>query len=371
MRLTSTGWSVLAVGAASLVVARTLQFDQIWMIGAGMVAAVVVAALSVVRRAVGVTLRCRLEPTELQVGTPAQVVVDVAAGSARRTPSVVVTSGERSWRLPSMTAGTTQRLRWSLATAQRGVMTLPPLEIHRRDLLGLAGRSTVAHPPVDVVVAPRTVPLAMAQMGVGALGTVLMHRARQFGVGEFEGLRHYVEGDDLRLVHWKASARSTDLLVKQFSLEGARRCTVVVDTTTPCDPTAFETGISIAASLVEAAYQADWAVRLATSAGADVGGGAGLDGLRRTLAAVTPRSALHLPGRDPDQGVGLLLCITPHLSSEVWGARDQFSDPAMVTMAVALTGAPDSSVIDGSSLDTFAQAWQRLVAANPVVGGRP
>jgi uncharacterized protein (DUF58 family) len=362
---------MLAVGAATLVVARTLQFDQIWMIGAALVVAVAVAAVAVMRRPNGVMVSCRLQPAALQVGTPAEVVVDIAAGGARRVPTVVVTSGERSWRLASMAPGAQHRLRWSLATSQRGVVMLPAVEIQRRDPLGLARRTSVAYPPIDVVVAPRTVPLAMVQMGVGALGLLLMHRARQFGVGEFEGLRHYVEGDDLRLVHWKASARSTDLLVKQFSLEGARRCTVVVDTATSCDPTAFETGISIAASVVEAAYQADWAVRLATTAGVDVGGGSGLNGLRRTLAGVAPQSSLQLPGRDPDEGVGLLVCITPSLDSELWRRRDQFSDPAMVTMAVSLTGAPDSTVIDGSTLDIFAQAWQRRVAAAPADGSRP
>lgn len=363
MRLTSGGWSVLAVGGATLLVARTLQFDQIWMIGVGLVAAVLVAVLAVLRRPDGVTVRCRLEPTELHVGSPAQVVVDVTAGGTRRTPSTLLTSGAQSWRLPSMTPGTTHRLRWSLTTSQRGVMRLPPIEIQRRDLWGLAKRSTVAHPSIEAVVAPRTVALTMAQMGVGALGTVLMHRARQFGVGEFEGLRHYVEGDDLRLVHWKASARSTELLVKQFSLEGARRCTVVIDTTTPCDLTTFETGVSIAASLVESAYQADWTVRLATTGGVDMGGGSAMGALRRTLASVAPQSSLHLPGRDPDQGVGLLVVITPHLENEVWATREQFGDPAMVTLAVTLTGERDSTTIDGSSLHTFAQAWQRLVAA--------
>jgi len=39
----------------------------------------------------------------------------------------------------------------------------------------------------------------------------------------------YVMGDDLRTVHWRASARSDELKVRQHTTEGVRRCIVVLD----------------------------------------------------------------------------------------------------------------------------------------------
>lgn len=369
MRLTRSGVSLLAIGAATLVVARTVQVRQMWMIAASLLVAVVAAMITVARRNDSLVLTRTVEPDDLRVGIDARVVVDLEVTSSRPSPPVVLTSGTTSWRLPPLPPGTTHRFSWTLSTARRGMVSLPPMEVHRADPLGLVRRSRVASSAVDVVVAPRTAPLVMAQMGVGALGSQLTQRARHFGVGEFEGLRHYVEGDDLRLVHWKASARSTELLVKQYSLEGVRRCTVVIDTSTASTEDEFETAVSIAASLVEAACDTDLSMRLATTGGMDLPPTASLVGRRQALAALVPSSAVLLPQRDPADGVGVLICITPTIDSEPWLRRDQFADPAMVTLAASLRGEPGTNVIDGSSLEGFAQAWNRLATARTNLGG--
>lgn len=46
---------------------------------------------------------------------------------------------------------------------------------------------------------------------------------------EFEHIRHYVRGDDYRMVNWKASARTGDLMVNNFTDEKAQHVYSVID----------------------------------------------------------------------------------------------------------------------------------------------
>jgi uncharacterized protein (DUF58 family) len=365
MGLTRSGWSLLVVGVVVLVVARTVQVPQIWMIGASLVLAVAAAAIVVAVRPTTLGVTRTVAPAELTVGTDATSTLTVAVMGRRTSPRSILKVGVHQWRLPSLRSGTTHQLTAELTTTSRGITTLEPVEVHRHDLLGLASRTVVATPGHEVVIGPQRADIHMGQPGTGALGALLSHRARQFGLGEFEGLRQYVEGDDLRLVHWKASARSNDLLVKQFSVQGATRCLVVLDTTTPSPADQFEMHVSIAASVLYAAHEAQMRARLVTTGGAEVGGYASLEPHRRLLATVAQDEEFQLPVRDPSDGLGVMICVTPHLASQAWQQRDLYIDPLIVAIAVtsrASTGANASSgVLSVASLEDFATTWNLFV----------
>jgi len=363
MRLTRTGWALLAVGGATVVAGRTVQVSQIWMIGVSLIAAVVLAGGAVALRPSRLAVTRVIEPAAIEAGDAAHMALSIVVPPKRRTAPTVLDIDGRRVRLPSLPAGTGTRLQIDLPTDRRGIHALGPVTLQRSDPLDLARRSAMVCEPMEVVIAPRTVDLDMARLGVGALGSMLMQRARQFGVSEFEGLRHYVEGDDLRLVHWKASARSTDLLVKQFSLEGSRRCTVVLDTFSAQGDDDFELAVSTTASLVRAAYQADLSVRLATTGGLDLRAGTAPDTMTRALALVAPQADYSLPGRDASEGLGLVVCVTPDLSSRLWQQRDLFADPLLVTIAVTRRGERGTGVVDAMSLDGLAAVWNDFVGS--------
>ena len=99
----------------------------------------------------------------------------------------------------------------------------------------------------------------MPQLGQGVLGRHLLSLAQRLGPGDFHSLRDYVEGDEPRSIHWRASARSEELKVRQDTVEGLRRCVVLLDQHVPSGDAgaeAFERAVTVAASIVHSADRA-------------------------------------------------------------------------------------------------------------------
>jgi uncharacterized protein (DUF58 family) len=119
------------------------------------------------------------------------------------------------------------------------------------------------------------------------------------GVGQdLFSLRDYQSQDDLRHIDWKATARSRNLTVREFTAEDERRITIVLDTRDLSDSDQetflprFEAGIVQTASLLKHFIDEHAEVRLVL--GADGGRyGTGLThlyGCLRRLAVVSPQS---------------------------------------------------------------------------------
>jgi uncharacterized protein (DUF58 family) len=83
-------------------------------------------------------------------------------------------------------------------------------------------------------------------------------------------LRKYEAGDSHRLIHWKASARSRQLLVRQFAAESQEAFAIWLQT--PGDvwthPEQFELLVSLAATLAEDLFRAGQLTSVALNAGA-------------------------------------------------------------------------------------------------------
>ncbi len=86
---------------------------------------------------------------------------------------------------------------------------------------------------------------------------------RQGHGGDLYGLRAYVRGDSLRLIHWKASAKAGQLLVRQHSAERAEGFSIWVNPVADrwIRPEQFELMLRFAGSLAEDLFRAgrlDW-----------------------------------------------------------------------------------------------------------------
>ena len=120
------------------------------------------------------------------------------------------------------------------------------------------------------------------------------------GGEDFYALRAYVVGDDLRRVHWPATARHDELMVRQDELPWQGRTTVVIDDRAGVHTAeSFERMISAAASILVAGTRRQDLVRLVTASGSDSGFGAGhahVEGLLEALACIEPQGGTDLAG---------------------------------------------------------------------------
>jgi uncharacterized protein (DUF58 family) len=250
-------------------------------------------------------------------------------------------------------------------------MSIGPTLIERRDLLGLASVTHVATPATEVTVAPRTFEVAMPSLGNGVLGRHLLALAQRTGLGEFHSLRDYVPGDEPRSIHWKASARSLDLKVRQHEAQGVRRCIVVLDRSTEAYPTAidddtadvFERAISIAGSVALSADRAGLTTRFVTGGDIDLRGPEVANHALHRLAQIELGPMIDEIERDPGEGLGLVVIVTASPENPAWRRPDRNVDPTLTRLGI-FTAPGDARLgplmVDASSISSFREYWHRL-----------
>ena len=269
-------------GVVLVLVGRIFAVTELYVAGAALIL-LPLASLIYVRMT---QLRLRIgrvvSPTRVHCGDLARV--EVRARNAHNRPTPVLrlrdpVGGTRGAELSlaPLSNGEVARAAYRLPTARRGVVRIGPLEVDIVDPLGLARRSAVGSPRLDLTVYPH-VEVISAPKGGGERdphGSTVQNTLSRQG-DEFYGLREYVVGDDLRHVHWASSARFGDLMIRQDETPWQDRTTVLLDVRRSAHTEqTFEAAVSAAASIVTAAGIARHFVRFLSTAGIDSGFGAG------------------------------------------------------------------------------------------------
>lgn len=384
--MTRHGWAGLVAGLLAIAVGRIFGVVELYVIGAGMGAAVVAGWTAVRLRGPALTVDRWVHPPILTVGDTGRVDLTIRNPRRRRSPRLTAIEpvGPRDVAritLAPLDGGERVDAAYRVPATRRGVLPIGPLVLERRDLLGVAIARRVTAGEVEVVVAPRTHELAMPDLGRGVLGRHLLTQAQRLGSGEFHSLRAYQTGDELRLVDWKASARSEDLKVRQHTTEGVRRCIVVLDVADDAsnagdagevaehaedpgasDP-AFERAVSAAASLVQSAERAGLTTRFVTGGGIDLRGPEVATGTLRVLARIRPGGALDDVERDPGDGLGLVVVVTPRPGTSAWRRTEVILDPTLTRVGVFTAGDTAGGGrlrVDASSTERFLAGWEAL-----------
>ncbi len=150
-------------------------------------------------------------------------------------------------------AGQTCKADYRGRLVRRGRYRLGPLRISTRFPFGLINRTVVVEDYATLTVLPRPGRLTQAwhrrqqEAFAGA-----ERRERRHGTeGDFYGLRQWHEGDSLRLIHWRSSARKGVLLVRQFEQPRNREVLILLDLWQPNQPTpAHLDNVELAVSFV-------------------------------------------------------------------------------------------------------------------------
>ncbi|MFC5279244.1 DUF58 domain-containing protein [Halorubrum rubrum] len=136
---------------------------------------------------------------------------------------------------------------YRLRLLERGERRLGPIEASATDVFGLFERRLVVDERDRIVVYPpvRAIP-AWFRRGLYADETLGSSRQRE----EFDRLREYAHGDSLRDVHWPATAKHDEIVVKEFAAEtDHRRVSIAGETRYSADAGAADVLATATASL--------------------------------------------------------------------------------------------------------------------------
>lgn len=129
-------------------------------------------------------------------------------------------------------AGQVQRVDTCLRPVRRGDQRSAAVTARSIGPLGLAGRQKARPVPGQVRVLPpflsrKHLPSRLARLR--EIDGLLPTLTRGQGT-EFDSLREYVDGDDVRSIDWRATARRADVVVRTWRPERDRRVVIVLDT---------------------------------------------------------------------------------------------------------------------------------------------
>ncbi|HEX5541602.1 MAG TPA: DUF58 domain-containing protein [Micromonospora sp.] len=218
-----------------------------------------------------------LQPRRITAGGSARVVLRLQNLSRLPTGTILLEDrlpfalgGRPRVVLERLGAQQATSIAYTVRADVRGRYELGPLVVRLTDPFGLC-ELTRSFPSTDrLTVIPQVTPLPRVRMAGEYVGNG-ESRARSVAVhGEDDAAtREYRNGDDLRRVHWKSTARTGELMVRREEQPWESRATIVLDTRAFAHhgdgPTAsFEWAVSAAASIIVHLRHAGYRLRLVT-----------------------------------------------------------------------------------------------------------
>jgi uncharacterized protein (DUF58 family) len=235
--LTTRGRSFAAVGLTLLIGGLLLGFTDITRVGVLLGALPLLAGVNARRIGNGVVVVRTVHPARLVVDQSARVHLVLQNTSSRRTQlqlaeeRVDAMLGDRPrFVLATMEPGDVREVDYRIRSQVRGRERLGPLILHVRDPFGLATTATSLPGCTDILVLPRIEVLGSSRPrgeGIGAEGAI-PHMVAQHGEDDVT-IRSYRDGDDLRRIHWPATAHRSELMVRQEDRPARRRAVIVLD----------------------------------------------------------------------------------------------------------------------------------------------
>jgi uncharacterized protein (DUF58 family) len=307
---TIRGTSFLAAGAAAALAGLLLGERDLVSVGAVLIALPLLAALAASRARYRLSCVRSITPPRVPAGQTARVILRLENVSRLPTglllaeDTVPYALGTRPrYVLNGIERGGVRELGYPLRSDLRGKFTVGPLEIRVADSFGLVelGRSFSAR--TTFVVTPRVVPLPRAVVAGSWMGDGDGRTRAAAAAGEDDVIpRAYRDGDELRRVHWRSTARYGELMVRREEQKWRNRVMLLLDTRrgahTGTGPTSsFEFAVSAAASIGVHLAREGLDGQLITDAGPVATAGIFEDVLLDSLSVIKP-------SRGSDLGAG-------------------------------------------------------------------
>lgn len=281
--LTTRGQSFLAAGIAVAVAALSLAQRDLLRIAVLLIALPLVCAWVVTRTRYRLTSQRALSSARVAAGH--ESLITLRLENVSRLPTGVLLVEDRvPYVLGSRPRFVLDRVEprgrrdvvYPIRSEVRGRFELGPLSIRLTDPFGMCEmqRSFSARDTLMITPAIETLPLVHLSGDWAGSGE---SRARAVSsAGEDDaGTREYRQGDDLRRVHWRSTAKRGELMVRREEQPWQSRCTLLLDTRSTAHrgegpASSFEWSVSATASIGIHLAQHGYQVRLLTDAGTDV-----------------------------------------------------------------------------------------------------
>jgi uncharacterized protein (DUF58 family) len=337
--LTTRGRAFVAAGVTASLCALLLGQKDLLRVGVLLVALPVVAALVVGRTKLRLQVHRSLSPDQVPVG--GQATVELTLTNQGRMPAGLLLLEDRipyvlghrpRFVVDRVSPNWRRTVTYPVKSDVRGLFQIGPLALTVADPFGLVETSRTFARSQHLLVTPRVHKLPAIRLGADRAGSGENRPRAIAAAGEEDAtVREYRDGDDLRRVHWRSTARRGSLMVRREEQPWQSRCAVFLDARTTSHH-----GHGPSSSL-------EWAVSAAASIGADVirrGYATTLLGGPTTLSAITRRSstAVHQPLTN-QQLLTECATVEEHRYAEIGpllSVDRQTQDPSLV---VALLGA--------------------------------
>lgn len=390
--LTTRGRCLLAAGVAAALCSAVLNERDLLRVAVFVVVLPLVCAALAASARVGLSARRFLLPPRVPAGENSDVVLEVhahgrvPAGGLLLEDGVPYTlGGKPRFVVERLRRRGTARLGYRVHPIMRGVHQLGPLRARITDPFGLAEFERELAGQSRVVVVPRTVPLfglpGGSGTGVGDDGSVRLRS----GQGEDDAVvRQYRQGDDLRRVHWRSTARRDELMVRVEERPWRGGTTVLLDRRMGAHrgrgPTAsLEWAVSLCGSICLHLHHCGQQVRLVADDGQVLVGdnaetGYSDDVVLDALAMVQPTHRSEVGyGVDPGAGhelIAVLGAVSTTEAAELARTRSRRARSLAVLMDVnTWAGSGDGSAGDpGDSADLLRESGWGVVVAGQRAG---
>jgi uncharacterized protein (DUF58 family) len=248
--MTRRGRAVLGLGLLTYVVARAFGAMPLYPVALALIFAVVLGWLWVRLARGPMRLRREVEGEERVEGEDVAVRLELEHETLVPPASLVLVEhvsglGERRTPLETRRGG------YTLRSLRRGRYAFLDVRAVLEDAFGLQRAEVSLAAPATLLVYPRLVALERLFSEGGSFGQdgrrLLLRRPSGF---DLHSVREYEQGESLRKVHWRSTAKRGELMVKELEDAPRDEIAVILDAETGPSPETFDVQVRAAGSLL-------------------------------------------------------------------------------------------------------------------------
>jgi uncharacterized protein (DUF58 family) len=235
--LTPRGRILGLTGLAVVLVAMATGQRDVMRLGLLLALLPLIAAILVARARLRMSCERAVEPPQVPLGSPMKgqlilgqdgrlpagilLLEDGVPRELGSRPRLVVDKADLSWR---------RVVEYPMLGRVRGRFRTGPLMVRTTDPFGLVQLDRQFTATTEVMVTPEVVPLPLIRTagGGGSAGEARPHRVGVVGQDDVL-VREYRQGDDVRRIHWRSTARWGELMVRREEQAWDPTASVVLD----------------------------------------------------------------------------------------------------------------------------------------------